>query len=633
MMSLQIGKRSAALNKKLLSIIALLAGVILISCGTSFGIPVTGGETPTPSPIPPDPGTIPVIVKDEYGQPFPSGVVVRLSDSTYVDDQDNNGVWTINCIAPQMISAWHIGYHVGFAPCDGRNTPYEIQLKSLKSVDNSGYQWLSAGSNCINCHGGQINPSYNEYFEWVRSGHANTLNDKYFETMYRGTNIYNESSPITEWRLIDNGLMRIPPNANAGYRGPGYKLDFPQSPGTCAYCHAPAAINHSKNEVELTPFFSRGGDAISEGITCDVCHKVLNVALADNGLPYVDRPGVLSIEYLRPSINSFYIGPFSNINLGGRSNEEHELSCAPIYSKSEFCASCHFGKFGDMVIYNSFGEWKNSRYGDNPNEPDYKTCQDCHMSHMSAGQENPPTDKRQACSESAIDFQNFDHNLMDYGWDEDLQREIPRMIRGAAKINMEFKYEPDKKDSLDVIVKVRNTGAGHNFPTDSPLRHLILFVNATDQFGTSLIQVDGEIIPNWGGTGNLQMEQLGMKNYGGLPGKIFANILVEEDTNIYPTAAYWNNTVLAWVNHSPPKSNSDTRLSPDKADTSMYSFFIPRAGQIRVTATLVYRFAFFDLMDQKDWVRPDIVVISVECVGNSTNISAIQCQEIEPGKP
>ena len=630
MMSLKIGKRSSFFDRLPIIIITLVTWGLLMSCRSPLMIPVTSSETPTPTPLPPDQGTIPVIVKDENGQQFSAGVVIRLSDSTYVDDPDNGGVRIINCVAPQMISAWHIGYFVEFTPCDGRTTQYEIQLRPLKSVDNTGYNWLTAGSNCINCHSGQVNPSYNEYNEWVRSGHATTLNDKFFETMYRGTNIFSESSPITERRLTDKGLVRVPPEQGLTYRGPGYKLDFPQSPGTCAYCHAPAAVNHSKMEVDLTTFFSRWGDASNEGITCDVCHKILNVILADNGLPYVDRPGVLSIEYLRPSINSFYIGPFSNINLGGRTNKEHELSCLPIYSQSEFCASCHYGKFGDMVIYNSFGEWKTSKYGDNPNEPDYKTCQDCHMSHMPVEVENPLTQKRQACSESADGFQNFDHNLMDYGWDEKLQLEIPRMIRNAAKINLDFKYEPDKKESLDVIVKVRNTRAGHKFPTDSPLRHLILVINATDQFGTSLYQVDGGVIPNWGGVGQPHMEQLGMKNYGGLPGKIFANILVEEDTNVAPTAAYWNNTTLTWVNHEQPKSNSDTRLEPDKVDNSKYSFFIPSTGPIKIRATLVYRFAFFDLMDQKEWIRPDIIVTSVECIGNPTNISTITCQQVEP---
>jgi hypothetical protein len=159
------------------------------------------------------------------------------------------------------------------------------------------------------------------------------------------------------------------------------------------------------------------------------------------------------------------------------------------------------------------------------------------------------------------------------------------------------------------------------------LRHLILVVDARDQLGTSLLQVDGERIPNWGGTGKPFMDDLGIRNYGGLPGKIFANLLVEEDTNISPTAAHWNETKFAWVNGD---ENSDTRLEPGKEDRSDYSFTIPNAGEIRVTVTLIYRFAFFDLIAQKEWWnRPDIIVTSVVCRGLPTEPDKIVCKASE----
>ncbi len=245
------------------------------------------------------------------------------------------------------------------------------------------------------------------------------------------------------------------------------------------------------------------------------------------------------------------------------------------------------------------------------------------MSHMNPNEPNPPPGKRQACSESDPAFQNFDHNMMSSGIDESTGREIPLMVKDAASLKVDFKYQPDKKDSLDVIVKVKNTKAGHKFPTDSPLRHLILVVDAQDQLGTSLTQVEGERIPNWGGMGKPFLDSYGIKNYGGLPGKIFANLLVEEDTDISPTGAYWNDTKLAWVNG---KSDSDTRLVPDKEDRSDYSFTIPKNGQIKVSVTLVYRYAFFDLILQKEWWnRPDIVVASVVCKGPATNPDGIKC--------
>jgi hypothetical protein len=587
-------------------------------------VPVTGPEA-TSTPLPPDPGAIPVTVFDGAGQPLQQGVVVRVSNSAQVDDFDNDGLRIASCDPnTQVIAAWARGYEVAIKKCNEPN----IQLTPLSGHDNVYYSWTSALGNCINCHTGQIGSTYNELNEWLKSGHARVFDQRYFESMYRGTNLSGASSPQTQWTVIGDELSRVPTPINDAYRGPGFKLDFPEQPGNCAYCHVPAAVTPSQVGIDLSTLFPKPADVRGEGVTCDVCHKVLDVALDSNGFPFVDRPGVLSYRFLRPDNGGFTIGPFANI-LVRDSNipSDHRLTCSPIFSRSEFCAGCHYGKFGDMVIYNSYGEWKQSAFGNNPNGADYKTCQDCHMSHMDAGKQTPPLSKRQACSESDPDFQNFDHSMMSVGLDEQSGKELPLLIREAARLNVKFKYDPAKKNSLNVIVRTENTRAGHKFPTDSPLRHLILVLDANDQFGTSLLQVDGEHIPNWGGAGKPFMESYGIRNYAGLPGKIFANLLVEEDTNLSPTAAYWNETKFAWVNGD---TNSDTRLVPNQEDRSDYAFTIPAAGEIKVTVTLVYRYAFFDLIVQKEWWnRPDIVVTSVECKGPPTEPDKIVCKAIE----
>jgi hypothetical protein len=568
---------------------------------------------------------IPVTVLDGAGQPLQQGVIVRVSNSTQVDSFDNDGLRITSCDpGTQAIAAWAMGYEVTLGKCNEPN----IQLVPLIGHDNIYYPWASAVGNCINCHAGQIGSPYGEINEWLKSGHAKVFDQHYLETMYRGVNLSGASSPAAQWTVIGDDLVRVPPVINDGYRGPGFKLDFPEQPGNCAYCHVPAAVTPSQVNVDLSALFPKPGDVRGEGVTCDVCHKVLDVTLDSNGFPFVDRPGILSFRFLRPDNGVFTIGPFANIlTRDPNTPTDHRLTCSPIFSKSEFCAACHYGKFGNMVVYNSYGEWKQSRFGDNPNEPDYKTCQDCHMSHMQADEQNPPSARRQACSESDPAFQNFDHNLMNLGVDESSGREIPLMIRNAAKVNVKFKYEPEKNNSLNVGVRVENTNAGHKFPTDSPLRHLILVLDARDQLGTSLLQVDGERIPNWGGIGKPFMDSFGIRNYGGLPGKIFANLLVEEDTNISPTGAHWNDTKFAWVEAN---SNSDTRLVPGKEDKSDYSFSVPNTGEVKVTVTLVYRFAFFDLTAQKEWWnRPDIVVTSLVCTGPPMEPEKIECKAIE----
>ena len=584
--------------------------VALSSC-SSF-IPASLPQTiDTPAPVY---SGVSVVALDKDGKQFEplTEVVVRVSNSALVDSGEDGRLIVASCTSEQFIMAWAPGYEIGFMKCDGQTASYPIALIHLEAIDNPNYPWASATGECNLCHGNQfgiIDPtgaSYDEINEWFKSGHGTVFDRGYFESMYKGMSVTGKASQSAQPIVIGNDLVPVPPDRNENYHGPGFKLDFPQEPGNCAYCHVPAAIPPSQGSVDLSTLFPRPGGVWGEGVTCDVCHKVFGVTLADNGFPFVDRPGILSFKFLRPDSGVFMIGPFSNILIKGPSlPPNHRSTCAPIFSRSEFCAACHFGKFGDMVIYNSYGEWKASPFAANPEDPRYRTCQDCHMSHMNVDETGSLWSQRQACSASDPNFQNFSHNMMDFGVDGNSGKEMPRMIKGAARIDMEFGYEPERANSLDVIVRVTNTKAGHKFPTDSPLRHLIMVVSAEDRVGTSLIQVAGERIPNWAGVPNSQMSAAGIEGYSGLPGKIFANLLVEEDTNIYPSAAYWNETKFAFVNPE-NGTTSDNRLRPAIEDTSTYSFSIPDAGHVKITVQLIYRFAFFDLMIQKEWFdRPD----------------------------
>ena len=261
------------------------------------------------------------------------------------------------------------------------------------------------------------------------------------------------------------------------------------------------------------------------------------------------------------------------------------------------------------------------------------------MSHLYAGPTDSLWSQRQACSADNKSFQNFDHNMMDFGPVSTLSYEIPRMVKGAAQIGVTFgtRRAGTNTNTLDVNVTVTNTQAGHNFPTDSPLRHLILVVKAEDRVKTPLIQVGGDRIPSWAGPGPISpisvaknLMNAGILDYSGSAGKIFANLLVEEETNLSPGMAYWNETKYASVD-SVNGTNSDTRLRPGKPDLSSYSFAMPDTGDVKVTVQLLYRYAFYDLMVWKEWFdRPDILVTSVECAGPSADPAKFTCQTVQP---
>jgi hypothetical protein len=273
------------------------------------------------------------------------------------------------------------------------------------------------------------------------------------------------------------------------------------------------------------------------------------------------------------------------------------------------------------VIYNSYGEWLDSDYskkeidsiignGDKENK-DYRSCQDCHMP-SSGVIGNTLQKERAACSEANHSFRDFSHNMME----RDIY-DIPQLVKKAAKIDGRAYVEGG---IIKVEVTVTNTGAGHKFPTDSPLRHLILRVEAKDENNTILVQIDGPTIPLWGGVGSQP------EDYAGRPGEIYANILKEKDTNLAPTVAYWNPTIPAWA-------DSDTRLIPGLPVKSEYSFTMPYNGDVTITAKLIYRYAFIDLARQKGWPVRDVFVTGEKCEGSPVEQLEMKCETIQSESP
>ena len=60
-----------------------------------------------------------------------------------------------------------------------------------------------------------------------------------------------------------------------------------------------------------------------------------------------------------------------------------------------------------------------------------------------------------------------------------------------------------EEDEVIVEVKITNDLTGHHVPTDSPLRQMILLVQALDGNGNALEQINGSRIPEYGGVGKL----------------------------------------------------------------------------------------------------------------------------------
>jgi hypothetical protein len=570
--------------------------------------------------------------KDNNLQSILKGAIVRVHGTNLWDNDDYEGYYLDTCIDTQYIVATAPGYTIEAVPCHTGTINYIIILSPLASNNNSSYSWKSARSgmpDCSSCH--SDNRERNEYFEWENDGHSTVFSDGYFWTMFTGMNVNGNPGKQTTWRIISTGQSLR--EKNDSIYGSGYLLDYPNEQGNCAYCHAPTTVQGTRQQYDLENLigsFARSSmDVSTEGITCDICHKVTGVVLGDDMHPYSDRPGILSLSFAFPDpAKQLVLGPDNDVL--PPSDPEIDMACASVFSESKFCAACHYGKFLDTVIYNSYGEWLDSGYSkkevspdgvEKKENPDYRSCQDCHMLSNEAVN-GTPISRRDACSYSSENFHDFDHNMMKYGVGKyNTFPNVPLLIEDAATLVVKNEYDSNT-NSLRVITEVMNVKAGHKFPTDSPLRHLILVVEARDELGNLLPQFSGETIPLWGGVGNDKPS--GMENYGGMPGKIYANLLADRDTNVSPTAAYWNPTKPVFVDGVNNKS-SDTRLIPNVPDRSIFSFAVPSAGKVFITVKLVYRYAFIELAHQKGWTRPDVVVISAQCVVNPTQPVKSEC--------
>lgn len=532
------------------------------------------------------------VVLNEEGAPL-AGAVVRVKATDKLTTTDNDGKFTLAALGAgesYLLTAWTSGYYISggeieYAPGE---LNAEIVLAKHTDEDNPDYEWVSAfiqpgvkGSNCEECHSAFTSSRSGEglgvresltFDEWMQDAHSQSAVNPRFLTMYTGMDVNGNQSPITGYaHNRDYGRIPLRPDLTQPYFGPGYKLDFPETAGNCAACHAPAAAINDPYGIDPTSVTGVG----AEGVTCDFCHKVWDVRLDSNGLPRPNMPGILSFEFRRPPEgHQFFAGPFDDVAPG-------EDTYTPIQKQSQYCAPCHFGVFWHTTIYNSFGEWLESPYADLETG---KTCQDCHM---------PPgqTDHFARFNEGGMirDPQTIFSHLMPGASDPDLL---------GASVSMDVSAA-GTADELTVTVNILNDQTGHHVPTDSPLRHLILLVHVEDSNGVTLPQVGGSTVPEYGGVGDPDKGY-----YASLPGKIFAKILMELWTEISPTGAYWNPTRIV----------SDNRLAAFESDTSEYTFAAPVDGKASVKVTLLFRRAFRELMDQKGWIMADIIMEQEELI-------------------
>ncbi len=226
-----------------------------------------------------------------------------------------------------------------------------------------------------------------------------------------------------------------------------YKLSQMDSDGEtklyCIRCHAP--VSQINGDTELTE------DITNEGITCDICHTIVELS---------DEPEYWPNRYQPGKVKQ---GVFKDSQPKG-----HKTVYSEMLTTSEICSGCHgdmldipgMRSCGNLTICDTDFEWKATSFAESG-----ERCRDCHMNAVSgkAAKNGPEREKI------------FQHNFSG-AYSQD-------MLEKAAELNLDVKeFEGDVILTLDVI----NSGVGHLLPTGPPAR--MMFVKLTAKNG------NGEVV-------------------------------------------------------------------------------------------------------------------------------------------
>src|SRR5579871_188044 len=277
---------------------------------------------------------------------------------------------------------------------------------------------------------------------------------------------------------------------------------------TCLKCHAPVAVD--KDDLSLHQKVSW------EGITCDYCHSVKDVSLGGG--------------------NPRAVVEFSQVKHGPIKDAPamiHGTAYSAVHTSAAICAPCHeYRNTLGFAVLTTYSEWKKSQYA-----KDGRACQSCHM-YRTAGD---VVDPRVMQSNVAVNLHQMpgSHSL------EQLTKTISAQLSASRD-----------GDQVRVQVLVTNRAAGHYVPTGSPLRQLILDVEADSYAGK-----------------HFQEHRIYRRQVADGTGKP-----IEQEHLAFISAA---------------KLLEDTRLAPDEKRTESFSFAIPAGSQTKVTATLRYFYSPF----------------------------------------
>jgi len=274
----------------------------------------------------------------------------------------------------------------------------------------------------------------------------------------------------------------------------------------CLGCHSP--IGAQTGDLDLVKKVSW------EGITCDYCHSVQDVTTT-GGNPKA-----------RVEFTTVKSGPYKDAV-----SPAHGTRYSAVHTSSMICVTCHeYANSQGFAVLTTYSEWKATSYGMNE-----QGCQSCHMYSV----QGKVVDPRVLKSDATL-------NLHEIPGGHSIQQ-----LNKAIKASVSSVRDGDQ---VRVVVKLTNQGAGHYVPTGSPLRQLILEVNADSYSGQHF------------------SEQ-----------RVYRRTVADRRGEVL------NSEPLVFIKGA--KVVTDTRLAPKETKTETFAFPLRRGSQGRVVASFYYYYS------------------------------------------
>ena len=393
--------------------------------------------------------------------------------------------------------------------------PLEIKVHAAPTEDNPAYHFQPGGtgasmdsSECGHCHNTIADG-------WAASSHQKSASNTRTWDLYTGSASEldaagcaaiggwladgqepGQSGPVREACDVGVGVL---PGLNEGCGAEGETAcDHPDARdallafGSCGDCHAPAVDGAVPGAIDLA---AATGVAHEEGVTCDLCHKVVEVTAG--GAPGLDG----AIRLLRPSEPTGVTGQeFDPITFGPYPDVVVPImkgSYSPGMREAAWCSACHEyarGSLGSLApvdaarwpdglpLHESWSEWDRSTYGG--------SSYACHKCHMEVLDEESSTYNISATGlEPSVDqgWLREQGDVRQHNWPGGGQLAPPTLgltvdwTSGAATLT------------------VANDEAGHAVPTGEPMRQYLLLVEIEDASGVALVPASGPTVPEVGG--------------------------------------------------------------------------------------------------------------------------------------